>query len=111
MFFFYRLSRARIVSENSFGILTNKFHIFKQPLRVSPEKAVVIVYSTLVIHNWLISKKDATYSNMDDDDTAVVTLIKFADQEDDCTNSTQIQTDLTNFFNNEGSRHWQWSKI
>lgn len=101
------------MSENSFGILTNKFHIYKQPLRVDPEKAVSIVYSTLVIHNWLISKKDTGYTNIDpaDDTGEDSSMINFVTQDEDDTNSSRMRTDLTNFFNKEGIRNWQWSKI
>ena len=49
----YRHSRARRISENLFGILANKWHIFQQPLNLCPEKATTVTTCALVLHNFL----------------------------------------------------------
>ena len=36
--FNYRLSRARRISENAFGILANRWHVFRKPFALQPEK-------------------------------------------------------------------------
>ena len=56
-------SRARRISENLFGIVANKWRIFKQPLNLSPEEARTITTCALVLHNFLqksLSKNDYT---------------------------------------------------
>ena len=49
--FNYRLSRARRVSENAFGILSAKFRIFHSTLCVKPKNAINIVHSCLALQS------------------------------------------------------------
>lgn len=51
--FNYRLSRARRVSENAFGILCQKFRLFLNKLQVSPINADKVVLSALCLRNFL----------------------------------------------------------
>ncbi|XP_066590972.1 uncharacterized protein [Prorops nasuta] len=51
-----RLSRARRVVENAFGILVNRFRILLNPILLSVEKVEIISYACVLLHNLLIEK-------------------------------------------------------
>lgn len=51
--FNYRLSRARRIVENAFGLLVARFRVFEKPIALCSEKADSIVKATCALHNWL----------------------------------------------------------
>lgn len=55
--FNYRLSRARRVVENVFGILSAVFRVFRKPMLLEPQKAELIVMTCVYLHNFLRKEK------------------------------------------------------
>lgn len=51
--FNYRLSRARRLSENAFGILARRFRIYERRLSMTPEHVNIVVAATCCLHNFL----------------------------------------------------------
>ncbi|XP_023312111.1 protein ANTAGONIST OF LIKE HETEROCHROMATIN PROTEIN 1-like [Anoplophora glabripennis] len=51
--FNYRLSRARRVVENAFGIASAVFRVLRKPMLLEPNKAALVVLTTLYLHNFL----------------------------------------------------------
>ncbi|CAL9705130.1 unnamed protein product [Knipowitschia caucasica] len=48
-----RLSRARRISENVFGIMVQRFRVYKKPMEVNPDLVDSVVKATCVLHNYL----------------------------------------------------------
>ena len=62
--FNYRLSKARLIVENSFGILTAKWRVFKRPLAIAPHRADSVVKAACCLHNFL--RYETSYCNPND---------------------------------------------
>jgi len=58
--FNYRLSRARHIVENAFGLLAYAFRIFRKPIEIKVESTVVdIVLTYVYLHNFIRSQPDS----------------------------------------------------
>lgn len=60
--FNYRISRARHIVENVFGILASRFRIFHTAINVDPQKVEKIVMAACALHNFLIDRQPHTYA-------------------------------------------------
>ena len=57
----YRLSRARRVIENTFGILVARWRIFRAPIQAKIESVQKIVLAAVALHNYLRQTDCASY--------------------------------------------------
>lgn len=49
----YRLSRARRMVENTFGILASQWRIYRKPILAAVQNAEKMIQATVCLHNWL----------------------------------------------------------
>ena len=121
--FNYRLSRARRIVENAFGILAARFRVFRAPMEVAPEKVKCIVLAATVLHNFLRTKSQQSI-------TEGTTTSQFQEDLDDEINKSlgmrhmrpcvaknvsrdakTVRTKLAEYFSAEGQVSWQWKMV
>lgn len=61
--FNYRLSRARRIVENGFGILVSRFRVFDGKVKIKVSSVNKLVSAAIAIHNWLRKTSPAHYFN------------------------------------------------
>lgn len=69
--FNYRLSRARRIVENAFGILVSRFRIFEKPIPCLPETVDKIIKAFCALHNYLRITSSNNYTprgSLDEED-------------------------------------------
>lgn len=55
-----KLSRSRVIVENTFGVLCTKFRIFRKPFALCPEKVTLITLTCILLHNYLRKSKTSS---------------------------------------------------
>lgn len=130
--FNYRLSRARRTSENAFGVMCSTWQIYRAPLRHLPERARYIVLATVVMHNYLRSRKAARQlycpsENVDVEDilTGHIRRGAWREQASQCgailelpkkgsncsREARNVRDTFRHYFYREGQVSWQWRLI
>ncbi|KAL4091948.1 hypothetical protein QTP88_026547 [Uroleucon formosanum] len=117
--FNYRLSRARRIVENTFGILVSRFRLLLTTINLSPEKVQRIVLACCYLHNFLRRKiKDqysdiSKYNNFDDPENDVniehpqLHCLQPLRGRNASISAKNIRLKFCDYFNNEGKVTWQ----
>lgn len=127
--FNYRLSRARKVIENTFGILTARWGIFNHSKNASVKTAEAITKAAVCLHNFLRLTNSAVYCPngfVDSEDASgkikqgewrgivsrsgsAMTDIAPLQGRRNTNNAVQVRNGLMNYFiSYAGSLPWQW---
>lgn len=123
--FNYRLSRARRIVENAFGILVSRFRIFQRPIEADIKVTDKIIRTACALHNWL-RKSSLTYItreavDYEDIDRGVVIPGSWRNENFDLMlgfnnpvrsnhsskQARELRERLTRYFVNEGAVFWQ----
>lgn len=135
--FNYRLSRARRLIENTFGVLSSKWRVLRKPIVASVTLVDQIVQACVVLHNWLrdadlkmlsgqrrympaelIDHEDRRGILQDGnwrvdeiiDNQAFLNMAPNSGR-NSSTEAKLIRSNLTNYFMREGQIDWQWQKL
>ena len=127
--FNYRLSRARRVVENAFGIMANRFRIFRAPIAMEPSKVNKIVMAATVLHNYLRTRTMLLCDPVERPDhenprTGLVTPGEWRKSYTEsgmapiavkggrlASGPKKLRDDLADYFNTTGAIPWQWRLV
>ena len=125
----YRHSRARRLSENLFGIMANRWRVFRSIILLPPDTIQSLVMATLVLHNYLRkSSSRTTYcpTELLDSEDGNGNVIHGRWRQDSTTESflplvvpstghnasneaKLVREIFKEYFFNEGAVDWQWN--
>lgn len=110
--FNYRLSRARRVTENAFGLLSQVFRIFNTPIAISLESCDDLILSACCLHNLLrtayLEQSGKPYFEYDSSEQPTVGLVPLVRLGGFANNDGfDIRQCFATFFSNQGSVEWQ----
>lgn len=107
-----RLSRARHVVEQAFGILSNRFQIFQNKINLSVEKVELVTKTCCVLHN-LLSQRNEDY--MEFTQFKLPTITDQSNSIPETINQRsapqRIRRGFEEYFNKEGKLTWLESKL
>lgn len=106
----YRLSRARRVVENSFGLLSNKFRILLTKIHLSPPKVELITKTCCVLHNFIRNRSPVleVMNNEETQNICQMRSINFNQGGNRSTNTAyNIRDAFLKYFNGPGKVPWQ----
>lgn len=117
--FNYRLSRARRIIENAFGILVNRFGVLDSTFKMSLGSIEDVVLACCVLHNFLRKNIPNNYTppgsiDVEDEDHSIqeglrenLTGIALSSSKNASENAKESRELFTEFFNTVGSVSWQ----
>ena len=107
--FNYRLSRARRVTENAFGILSKRFCVLDKKINLSADKCTMIVNTCIVLHNFLMSQQDRQYGQANScQDHVGLTSVRHQGSNHNSESARQVRDELADYFISNGQVDWQW---
>lgn len=124
--FNYRISRAKRILENAFGILVSRFRVYEKAIPTCLNTTDAIVCASCALHNWLRRKSNSyitpTRVNKEDSEgqilpgtwrSKITPLISITDQlrGNHSVNAKERRDLLKNYFMTNGSVPWQFNRI
>lgn len=109
----YRLSRARNVVENAFGIMSSRFRILRTDINISPEKINYVISAICVLHNFLRKNSNCYKSGFETQNTSenarenVIASLEPSSKKNYSSDAKQNREEYLQFFNGKGKVEWQ----
>lgn len=108
--FNYRLSRARRVIENAFGILANRFRVLLDPINLRAQKVEIITLACVVLHNYLATENGSLYTDISTTNNPLRTLQNIGRQSGNksMAEARNIRDEFKEYFSSQaGAVPWQ----
>lgn len=107
--FNYRLSRARRIVENAFGILAHRFRILLTPIHSSVDVIEDIITVACTLHNLIIDEKgiSSDANDLPSDDFEPMTEYNEIEADSGQELKYKIRDTFRDYFNSIGSVSWQ----
>lgn len=107
--FNYRLSRARRIVENAFGMLTHRFRMYCTPIHLKKETMEDAVTATCIIHNILADEKIFHDPSSDVDQNFRLNSLEYLEEtgEIESDEPTEIRNKFKEYFDTVGAVSWQ----
>lgn len=109
--FNYRLSRARRIIENVFGIICNRFRLLQTAISLPVEKVGLIILTICTLHNFLRKKCPGFYQTpeeeLDDESEATLTTLQSQIARNPTGNAKAVREMYMEYFNTVGAVDWQ----
>lgn len=115
--FNYRLSRARRIIENAFGLLAAKWRVFRKPILARESTVRKIIQACVCLHNFLLMQRieDGNFISHEEMNELIPTTDGLKDMARIGTNtyarsSANFRELFTNYFCGPGAVDWQWQR-
>lgn len=124
--FNYRLSRARRISENAFGILSWRFRIFQRPIELKVDTIDKVIWAACSLHNWIKHKHPTdtcTLADAEDLNSGDIihgrwrevpyrfpSISRVYPGNHYAQDGEQVRKKYAEYFVNAGSVPWQWKR-
>ncbi|KAK7175588.1 hypothetical protein R3I93_002497 [Phoxinus phoxinus] len=108
--FNYRLSRARLIVENTFGILTAQWRMYRRVIAISPANMDACVKATCVLHNFLRRSTNLTRTpipSAGDREAAGLQEVSRLGSNNATRESIRVRETFMEYFSTEGAVPWQ----
>lgn len=126
--FNFRLSRARRIIENVFGIMAVRFRVLLKPIHLNAVKTKMVALAICVLHNYLMSTNKNKYAPpgsfdqyndngvlipgewQEESNTPDLTMFPLQREANPTTTpeAKDVQKELTMYFIEEGELDWQY---
>lgn len=110
--FNYRLSRARLVVECAFGILSSQWRMYRRVMGVNPTTAETCVRATCILHNYLRvmtlrrNTTSAGYRRAGEAEDCLRRVTRMASN-NASREALRVRAQFTSYFSQEGAVPWQ----
>ncbi|KAL2092734.1 hypothetical protein ACEWY4_012532 [Coilia grayii] len=107
--FNYRLSHARLVVENTFGILTSQWRLYRGVIEISPSNVDACIKATCVLHNFIrrTTSEDTALPTAAEKDAPGLQRVSRVGSNNATREAIRVRETFMSYFTNEGAVNFQ----